>query len=105
MGGGGATGLLNKGGGSNRLPVEFPQVVMHYYNVFFTAAAASGGDPSLFSYAQTSYFTVKLLGHIPDVPAQSNMGSTESQISTLEAIDAAQVCTLLSLLLMGTHFS
>ena len=24
--GGGATGLLNKGGGSNRLPVEFPQV-------------------------------------------------------------------------------
>ena len=23
---GGATGLLNKGGGSNRLPVEFPQV-------------------------------------------------------------------------------
>ena len=26
FGGGGATGLLNKGGGSNRLPVEFPQV-------------------------------------------------------------------------------
>ena len=25
-GGGGATGLLNKGGVSNRLPVEFPQV-------------------------------------------------------------------------------
>ena len=25
-GGGGATGLLNIGGGSNRLPVEFPQV-------------------------------------------------------------------------------
>ena len=25
-GGGGATGLQNKGGGSNRLPVEFPQV-------------------------------------------------------------------------------
>ena len=25
-GGGGATGLLNKGGGSNRLPVESPQV-------------------------------------------------------------------------------
>ena len=25
-GGGGATGLLNKGGGSNRFPVEFPQV-------------------------------------------------------------------------------
>ena len=25
-GGGGVTGLLNKGGGSNRLPVEFPQV-------------------------------------------------------------------------------
>ena len=25
-GGGGAKGLLNKGGGSNRLPVEFPQV-------------------------------------------------------------------------------
>ena len=25
-GGRGATGLLNKGGGSNRLPVEFPQV-------------------------------------------------------------------------------
>ena len=26
VGGGGATGLLNKGGGSNRLPVEIPQV-------------------------------------------------------------------------------
>ena len=26
-GGGGATGLLNKGGGSNRLPVEFPHVL------------------------------------------------------------------------------
>ena len=25
-GGGGVTGLLNKGGGSNRVPVEFPQV-------------------------------------------------------------------------------
>ena len=25
-GGGGVTGLLNKGGGSNGLPVEFPQV-------------------------------------------------------------------------------
>ena len=25
-GGGGAIGLLNKGGGSNRPPVEFPQV-------------------------------------------------------------------------------
>ena len=25
-GGGGATGLLNKGGGTNRLPVEFSQV-------------------------------------------------------------------------------
>ena len=39
-GGGGATGLLNKGGGSNRLPalvtkpqaVEFPQVLTSYYN-------------------------------------------------------------------------
>ena len=38
-GGGGATGLLNEGGGSNRLPalvakqaVEFPQVyTSHYY--------------------------------------------------------------------------
>ena len=34
-GGGGAIGLLNKGGGSNRLPVEFPQVqtsrVILYY--------------------------------------------------------------------------
>ena len=31
-GGGGATGLLNKGGagGSNRLPVEFPQVQTSY---------------------------------------------------------------------------
>ena len=28
---GGATGLLNKGGGSNRLPVEFPQVQTSYY--------------------------------------------------------------------------
>lgn len=51
---------------------------------------SAGGDPSLFSYAQTSYFTIKLLGHIPDVPPQSVMGSTESQISTLEAIDTAQ---------------
>ena len=39
-GGGGATGLLNKGGGSNRLPglvtrqqaVEFPQVLTSPYN-------------------------------------------------------------------------
>ena len=30
-GGGGATGLLNKGGGSNRLPVEFPQVQTSIY--------------------------------------------------------------------------
>ena len=30
-GGGGATGLLNKGGGSNRLPVEFPQIQTSYY--------------------------------------------------------------------------
>ena len=29
-GGGGATGLLNEGGGSNRLPVEFPQVQTSY---------------------------------------------------------------------------
>ena len=29
--GGGATGLLNKGGGSNRLPVEFPQVQTSNY--------------------------------------------------------------------------
>ena len=33
-GGGGATGLLNKGGGSNRLPVEFPQVQTSKYNYF-----------------------------------------------------------------------
>ena len=31
-GGGGATGLLNKGGGSNRLPVEFPQVQTSCYS-------------------------------------------------------------------------
>ena len=38
-GGGGATGLLNRGGGSNRLPglvtkqaVEFPQVLASNYN-------------------------------------------------------------------------
>ena len=31
-GGGGATGLLNKGGGNNRLPVEFPQVQTSLYN-------------------------------------------------------------------------
>ena len=31
-GGGGGTGLLNKGGGSNRLPVEFPQVQTSAYN-------------------------------------------------------------------------
>ena len=30
-GGGGQTGLLNKGGGSNRLPVEFPQVQTSVY--------------------------------------------------------------------------
>ena len=30
-GGGGATGLLNIGGGSNRLPVEFPQVQTSCY--------------------------------------------------------------------------
>ena len=32
-GGGGATGLLNKGGGSNRLPVEFPQVQTSVYYI------------------------------------------------------------------------
>ena len=40
--GGGATGLLNKGGGSNRLPglvtkqqaVEFPQVLTSYNNYY-----------------------------------------------------------------------
>ena len=34
-GGGGATGLLNKGGGSNRLPVEFPQssIILLYPDV------------------------------------------------------------------------
>ena len=31
-GGGGATGLLNEGGGSNRLPVEFPQVQTSLHN-------------------------------------------------------------------------
>ena len=31
-GGGGATGLLNKGGGSNRLHVEFPQVQTSIHN-------------------------------------------------------------------------
>ena len=34
-GGGGATGLLNKGGGSNRLPVEFPQVQTSLHNNVF----------------------------------------------------------------------
>ena len=42
-GGGGATGLLNKGGGSNRLPglvakqqaVEFPQVQASIYNLYY----------------------------------------------------------------------
>ena len=29
---GGATGLLNEGGGSNRLPVEFPQVQTSLHN-------------------------------------------------------------------------
>ena len=41
--GGGVTGLLNKGGGSNRLPgvvtkqqaVEFPQVQTSLYNIVF----------------------------------------------------------------------
>ena len=32
---GGATGLLNKGGGSNRLPVEFPQVQTSLHNNVF----------------------------------------------------------------------
>ena len=33
---GGATGLLNKGGGSNRLSVEFPQVQTSTYNYYKT---------------------------------------------------------------------
>ena len=32
---GGATGLLNKGGGSNRLPVEFPQIQTSLHNNVF----------------------------------------------------------------------
>ena len=35
-GGGGATGLLNKGGGSNRLPVEFPQVQTSDHNLVYS---------------------------------------------------------------------
>ena len=36
----GATGLLNEGGGSNRLPVEFPQVqTSHYYCTFVNYSA------------------------------------------------------------------
>ena len=38
---GGATGLLNKGGGSNRLPVEFPQVQTSLYN--YSCAVGRGG--------------------------------------------------------------
>ena len=67
---------------------------MFQFGFMVSVTAAASGDPSLFSYAQTSYFTVKLLGHLPDVPSQSNMGSSESQISTLEAIDTAQVETV-----------
>lgn len=67
------------------------EVVAIIVVVFLLFLATVGGDPSLFSYARTSYFTVKLVGRIPDVPSQTNMGSTESQISTLEAIDTAQV--------------
>ena len=45
-GGGGATGLLNKGGGSNRLPglvtkqqaVEFPHVLTSRYNIALASA-------------------------------------------------------------------
>ena len=37
-GGGGATGLLNKGGGSNRLPVEFPQVQTSAYDCYIVTA-------------------------------------------------------------------
>ena len=56
-GGGGATGLLNKGGGSNRLPglvtkqqaVEFPQVLAIVYIYSVTLIGQSG-----LSYSQTS---------------------------------------------------
>ena len=41
FGGGGATGLLNKGGGSNRLPVEFPQVQTSNNNYSYMQASRS----------------------------------------------------------------
>ena len=53
-GGGGAKGLLNKGGGSNRLPVEFPQVQtsINYCvpNIFMIACLCHLGNPLLLAY-------------------------------------------------------
>ncbi len=45
----------------------------------------------MFSYAQTSSFAVRYLGKVSYVAPQSNVGSSESQIGTLEDIDRAQV--------------
>jgi len=49
------------------------------------------GTPDLFSYAQTSSFAVRYLGKVSGVTPQINIGSSESQISTLEDIEVAQV--------------
>ena len=43
-GGGGATGLLNKGGGSNRLPVEFPQVQTSNHNLVLATIQLGRGQ-------------------------------------------------------------
>ena len=72
----------------------FPNKCFFSFLSFFIICCYLGGDPTLFSYAQTSSFTVKFLGHVPNVTPQSNVGSPESQISTLEAIDISQVCII-----------
>ena len=52
-GGWGATGLLNKGGGSNRLPAEFPQVQTSYYlyNNMLAHCTVTNDDIGLHEYS------------------------------------------------------
>ena len=64
-GGGGATGLLNKGGGSNRLPglvtkqqaVEFPQVQTSLYNITLSQGPVSSND----TLGSTSFKLISVL--------------------------------------------
>ena len=62
------------------------------------------GTPDLFSYAQTSSFAVRYLGKVSDVTPQINIGSSESQISTLEDIEVAQVRLTLAKSLKPEHY-